>query len=626
MAVLALADARPVSRRLLLDLLWPTRGREQAQASLRQSAHELRGYLAPLKGACLQSERNHLQLRIEHLWTDALFVQTEEFLASQVVDVFRGSLLSDLRGVSDGFDAWILNEQKKLCNKIKHKLASFFADAHGHDFIVKMAEAVLSFDASHQAALTALAKSHAAAGDTLSALDIYHRYLSQADGPQESSAFEVKTALLQLLEEETTSAATIPSPSRNGSSYTLRNSRSKTAFPVPWRLAYLAVSPTRAVGSASPEFARCIDWQLISALCKFEDVSCTPLSTDWHADTSRQTWAEDGFDFLLEGCIDRLGDQDQIIVRLRDLHLNGEVFWSQRLCRPASGTGLFGADFATLLAPQIAAEILKYQTFAIENSTEPQIDVCKLVLRASRAVQRLERHDLSQVDRQLSGAINQHNRHPGLLAWLAYVKLMQLGQGWSPEVAASQRRIGELIDRSLALNPEAPTILSIAGHVLAFTQNRLEEGLSLQEKALAGNPNLPAAWLFSGLAHTYAGEHTEAISRFQRAKLLSPADQHAYFIDTGLSFAYLLNGDTANALAVSRNAIHLNPNFSSAFKVGVSASGYTTSGRGDPTLLQRLLRLEPALTVGRVLSRSPLTRRTDQARLSEGLRLAGLPK
>jgi tetratricopeptide (TPR) repeat protein len=241
-------------------------------------------------------------------------------------------------------------------------------------------------------------------------------------------------------------------------------------------------------------------------------------------------------------------------------------------------------------------------------------------------VQRLDRHGLAEADRLLSASIKREGRHPALFAWSAYVQLLQLGQGWASDVETTQRLIGELTEKALSLNPENASVLSIAGHVLAFNQNRLEEGLSLQEQALSKNPYLPSAWLFSGLAHTYAGEHSEATRRLQRAKQLSPADQQAYFIDMGLSLSHLLDGDTDNALTASRNAIRLNPNFSSSFKVGVSASGYTDQGRGDARMLQRLLRLEPALTVERVLSRSPLTRRADQARLSDGLRMAGLPR
>jgi DNA-binding SARP family transcriptional activator/tetratricopeptide (TPR) repeat protein len=626
MAVLALANARPVSRRLLMELLWPTREREQAQASLRQSVHELRGYLAPLKGACLRSEREHLTLRIEDIWIDVLYVETPEFAAPQVVDVFRGPLLGNLRGVSATFDTWILHEQQKLSDRIRQKLASILAQPRGGDETRKMAEAVLSYDASHQAAWTALAEFNIAAGDTVAAMDVVHRGLVQASRPDGPPEFDIKTMLARLLRKDVPKNAAPENTVPNDLQDDPRTRRTSNAFGVPWRAAYLAVAPTKPIGNASAEFALCIDWQIMSALSKFDELSCTPFGPARQSDGCPHYLAADGFDYLLEGCIDQFAGQDQIIVRLRDLLLKGEVFWSQRICRPSSGAGLFGADFVTLLAPQIVAEISKHRAALLENCAEPQLDISGLILRASRAVERLERHQLAAADKLLADAINQDRRHPALLAWLAYVQLMQLGQGWLSDVHSSQRRIGELVDRSLALNPNSATVLSIAGHVLAFTQNRLEEGLSLQEKALSRNPNLPSAWLFSGLAHTYAGEHIEAIRRFQCAKQLSPADQHAYFIDTGFGLAHLLNGDNGEALTESKNAIRLNPNFSSSFKIGVAASGYTDEGRGEPPLLQRLLRLEPGLTVERVLSRSPLTRHEDKARLSDGLRMAGLPR
>jgi len=626
MAVLALAGAKPVPRRLLMDLLWPTREREQAQASLRQSVHELRGYLAPLKAACLRSERDQLTLHIEHIWIDALYVETPEFAAAQIVDVFRGPLMSDLLGVSAPLDAWILHEQEKLSERIRHKLACFLVKARGGDATRKMAEAVLSYDPSHQAAWTALAELNIAAGDTVGTMDVVHRGLVQSRRPDGPAEFDAKTLLVRLLSKTAATENTAPTDLPDGERNWQSNQRNISGFAAPWRSAYLAVSPTKPIGNASAEFALCIDWQIMSALSKFEDLSCTPFNPARQANGGLQYLSADGFDFLLEGCVDQFANQDQIIVRLRDLHLKGEVFWSQRICRQSSGAGLFGADFAALLAPQIAAEISKHQAARLETCAELRADISGLILRASRAVERLERRNLAAADKLLADAINQDSRHPALLAWLAYVQLMQLGQGWLPDARSSQRRVGELVDRSLALNPDSATVFAIAGHVLAFTQNRLEEGLSLQEKALSKNPNLPSAWLFSGLAHTYAGEHSEAIRRFRHAKQLSPADQQAYFIETGLGLAHLLNGNDSEALTESKNAIRLNPNFSSSFKIGVAASGYTNEGRGEPNLLQRLVRLEPGLTVEKVLSRTPLTRGADKARLSDGLRMAGLPR
>ncbi len=543
-----------------------------------------------------------------------------------MTDVFRGPLLGDLVGLSEPFDSWISYERRNLSDRISQKLTFFLADAPRDDKMTKMAEAVVSFDTSHEAAWRKLAEFQVAKGNEAAALDIYHRCLTEARTPEGRLAFDVTALLAQCLPGKTPNADGLRQVAQGNTSHgRQRTSAGTNQFALRWRSAHLAMLPTRALGSAIPDLALCLDWQIQSALCKFEDISCSPVSRRLEGDVMLERLAEEGFDFLLEGCVDQTASQIQLIVRLRDLQIKGEIFWSQRICHPSSGAGLLDADFATVLAPQIAAEISKHQSALLDSCAGMELTLCELVLKASRSAQTLDKHSLSEADVTLSEAIRCHDRHPSLLAWSAYVQLLQLGQGWISEVEATQRRMGELIDKGLSLNPEGATVLSIAGHVLAFTQNRLEEGLSLQEKALAKNPYLPSAWLFSGLAHTYAGEHKQAISRFQRAKQLSPADPQAYFIDTGLSLSHLLDGDTAHALNASRKAIRLNPNFSSSLKVGVSALGYTDQGRSDTRLLQRLLVLEPALTVERVLSRSPLTRRADQTRLSEGLRMAGLP-
>lgn len=627
LAVLALAGEKPVKRDLLIGLLWQMRGWEQAQASLRQSVHELRRCLAPIKGANLQSTGNGLTLRIEHLWIDSLFVQTEDFQSQHVVDVLRGPLLADLAGLSETFDEWIFAERDKLSEKIRLKLDLFLENSSIKSKTLNMAEAMIAFDATHEAPWKALADSHSVTEDPASAINIYHRCLNEARTRDGRPAFDTTTVLAHCLPspgmsgeapEHFCETATLASP--------LGRFRRDNQLAFPCRSARVAVVPTRTFGGTAEELALCIDWQLQAALHKFEYLSCAPVSPAGAKAGFARNLVEEGFDFLLEGVLDRTAGQNNVSVRLRDLHMRGEIFWSQRICQPSSGTGLLEADFAGLLAPQIAAEISKYQALFLETSLTTEVDLSRLVLRAARSVQRLDRHSLWEADTLLAEAIKQHDREPALLAWSAYVQLLRLGQGYLSEVVSTQRRMGELIDKGLSLTPDGATVLSIAGHVLAFTQNRLDEGLSLQELALSKNPNLPMAWLFSGLAHTYAGEHKEAIRRFECAKQLSPADPQAYFVDTGLSLSHLLNGDTESALSASKNAIRLNPNFSSSFKVAVSASGYTDRGGNDDRLLKRLLAIDPALTVERALSRTPLTRRADQTRLADGLRMAGMPK
>jgi tetratricopeptide (TPR) repeat protein len=168
--------------------------------------------------------------------------------------------------------------------------------------------------------------------------------------------------------------------------------------------------------------------------------------------------------------------------------------------------------------------------------------------------------------------------------------------------------------------------LTLAGHVHAFAHHRLDDALALHERALAINPNLPLAWLFSGLAHTYAGQHDEAIRRIQRARALSPLDPHGFFFDMALTLSYMLTGDSEAAITVGRAAAASNPAFSASFKASLAVLGHSADTSERDRVRRHLLVLEPSFTVSDALARSPLTRPEDRARFADGLRRGGLPE
>jgi tetratricopeptide (TPR) repeat protein len=168
--------------------------------------------------------------------------------------------------------------------------------------------------------------------------------------------------------------------------------------------------------------------------------------------------------------------------------------------------------------------------------------------------------------------------------------------------------------------------LTLAGHVRAFLGKHPQEAMSLHERALTLNPNLALAWCFSGLTHSYLGNHDEALHRINQARRLSPSDPHVFFFDMALIMPHLMSGDYASAIDVGRRAIELNPWFSSAYKGYLAALGHLNKTREAAEVLRRLLDLEPGFSVQEATSRSPLVRPQDIACYADGLRQAGLPE
>jgi tetratricopeptide (TPR) repeat protein len=187
-------------------------------------------------------------------------------------------------------------------------------------------------------------------------------------------------------------------------------------------------------------------------------------------------------------------------------------------------------------------------------------------------------------------------------------------------------RADELAERAVALDPFDARALTMAGHVRAYLHRRVDEAIGLHERALALNPNLALAWVFSGMALSYAGRHEEAVRRIERGKKLSPFDPHSFFFDMALMIPNLMLGRYEAAVEISRRAALLSPDFSSNLKGCLCALGHLGWSKEQGAVRDRLLRLEPGFNLAEARARSPLHRAEDLERYIEGLRLAGLPE
>ena len=153
-----------------------------------------------------------------------------------------------------------------------------------------------------------------------------------------------------------------------------------------------------------------------------------------------------------------------------------------------------------------------------------------------------------------------------------------------------------------------------------------KRGSSPPLTAIALNPNLALAWCFSGLAHSYLGEHAEATRRINRAQRLSPYDPHGFFFDTAQIMPNLLLGEYDAAITSGRRAMVLNPDFSSSLKAQLAALGHLGRDQEAEEVRDRLLMLEPNFSINAATSRSPMVRSEDVALYADGLRRAKLPE
>ncbi|WP_135466213.1 hypothetical protein [Crenalkalicoccus roseus] len=394
------------------------------------------------------------------------------------------------------------------------------------------------------------------------------------------------------------------------------------------RGARLGVPPLRALGGeAEQHLSVGLAEEITAALARFRWLFVVDGASLAAAAASQ---GEEGaaralrLDFLLAGTVQRGAGQVRVSLRLTDLRGPATVVWSERFDRKADDILALQDEIAAEVVARIDPEILLIEASRASARGTVHGGAHDLLLRAIPAIHRLERTGFLAAGEWLRQAIALEPDHAAAHAWLAYWHLFLVGQGWAADNAEVLAQAETLASRAVALDPLDAQALTILGHVRAFLHHQVEEAAALHERALALNPNLAMAWVFSGMAQSYLGAHEAALQRFDRYRQLAPCHPHAFFFDAGRGIPLLFLGRYAEAAAVGRAVVALQPGFSYPYKTYLSALGHLGLAAEAAAVRARLLAIEPDFTVAKALRRTPVRRPEDRALYERGLRLAGL--
>lgn len=619
LAVLAMAAPRPVQRQRLAGLLWSTRDREQARASLRQALHELTLALAPCGEPILHANRDQVWADADALWVDAHEVARAGPGSSAALDLYDAPLLEDLDGLDPAMDAWLAEERRQLRDRARSLGERLLEGAHTPEAQVEAARRLLAIDEAHEAAWRSLMRAHAARGERRQALEAYEACRAALARQLRAQPSAETAALADTIRgsEERGAPAAVPLP----------------AAPPPRRSAArgarLGTAPLQTLGSVAEEHLSLgLAEEITTALSRFRWIAVVSSASlarfiGPNTDPLLLRSALD-LDFLLTGSVQATGERVRVTLRLLDLHAAGEVVWAQRFDREAANLLTLQDEIAAAVVAQIDPEILLIE--AKRAAARPPVDpsAYELVLRAIPAIYRLEHEGFLEAGHLLTQAIGREPDNAAAHAWFAYWHVFLVGQGWAEDQETALARAGTHAEKAILLDPSDARAFAIAGHVRSFLHHRLDEAIRLHERALSLNPNLPMAWVFSGVAHAYRGDHAEALQRIIRYRRLSPMDPHAFLFDTALMIPHLLLGEHEQVLALGMQVTEMNPGLSAAWKPYLAALGHLGRKAEGAEALARLLAIEPGFTIRRFLATAPFAREADRQHYAEGLRLAGV--
>ena len=609
LAILALAAPHPVLRTKLTGLLWSRRGKEQAQASLRQSVRELRVNLGPCAQRLLEVTRSHLRLVDASVQVDIRQVLAATANAPQALDLYRPMLLEDLVGIDPAFDRWRHDEHSVVLRHARSVAESVLAVQTDPHNIIGAVERLLRIDGAHEGAWRALIQARLAQGERAAAslaLESYNRTLrhaGMAPSPDLQDMLRGTVRSQALLLPQRTPPASAPERRDTGG-------------------VRLAVLPFAALdGSGAEALSLGLAEEMTTALSRFRWISCLePMSRAEESDTAM--WRQLQLDYLLSGSVRHSSDRVRVTARLLDMSIGGKIVWARHFDRHLGDALTLQQDIASAAAAQIDPELLLRAAERLR--AEPTS--YDLVARAIPPIYRLEPKAFRIAGETLAAAVSVDPGNAAAHAWWAYWHLLLVGQGWSELPLAAIRRAGDLADRAVTLDPGDARALTLVGHVRGFLHKRPGQALVLHDRAVALNPSLALAWCLAGLSSSYLGQHEAAIQQIERARELSPHDPHGFFFDMALMMPHFLTGNYEEVATIGRRAIELNPGCTSTYKGYLATLGILGCEQEARLIRKRLLTLEPGFSVKSALERSPITRRDDLALYAEGLRRGGLPE
>jgi adenylate cyclase len=282
------------------------------------------------------------------------------------------------------------------------------------------------------------------------------------------------------------------------------------------------------------------------------------------------------------------------------------------------------ASVVAAIEPNVrAAEIQRAQRKPAEN-----LQAYDVMLRALPPFYSRTQAGLAEATRLFQQAVAIDPTYAPSLAYLAFCHLITVQQGLIDRGNLTVAEMGPLVQSALALAPNDPEVLAIAGNIKATIGADLSGGIALLDRSLELNPNNAAALVTAALLQAYSGDTAAAISLLDRSVRHNPLDRN-YRLCSVYMIGYFVAGEYERAVEWSAKALQELPVALRYRAASLGQLGRLEEGR---QVVQRLLALVPIYTITRarrhleIDMNNPFRTPGVADALYEGLRRCGVPE
>lgn len=557
-ALLTLLALEPggLARQRIVDILWPDRPDEQGRASLRQVVYELRTVIG---NDAILTDHDRIMLApgaVAHDIGPAGQADAAA-LAAQLAPM-RTPLLGGLDGISDELDTWLRQERPRLTDRLA-RIAGQRAElalTEGQGALARdIVDQILRLAPHDECLLRVALRVDAANGDSAQLHRRYQAFTRWLADEMEAAPAEETRALyerLRLAPSSAPQAGTSEPPA--------------SAVPVapgqPRRRAWLIGLVTLALCTAVAAWFFLLRTPAqapppVIAVIPFQQLSGTPspltgaigeevqnrlaglpgirivgrFTADQLVGGGDLPHRADqlGITHLLEGSVQREGDQLRVIVRLIRVS-DRSVLWSDRFDRRIGAAFALQSDIAAAVAERFGRS---YAQAATPHRPPPLPQVYDRYLAARALIRDRRAAPLAAAERALREGIAMQPDHAPLHALLAQVLILQSRHPTTygrREYAAAEEEARREATLAARIDPE----LAEAQAALGLLTHSDAASLPHYRRAVALDPQRAEFHRWLGQALTTVGRTDEGIAAYRRAVAIDPL--------WGLSYEHLIVG------------------------------------------------------------------------------------
>jgi adenylate cyclase len=245
-------------------------------------------------------------------------------------------------------------------------------------------------------------------------------------------------------------------------------------------------------------------------------------------------------------------------------------------------------------------------------------------MRAMPHVWALEKEASAKALELLERSLAIDPEYPLALSLAGWCYAQRSVYNWTDDIESAHRNALQYAEKAAELGGDDPLILAVLGAVHCFLRNNGTARVML-ERAVTLDANAAWAWSRLGWVENYSDRPEPAIAHFERALRLSPMDPMNFNNYVGMGSANEISSRYDNAVAMYRRALQERPHADWILRNVVSA--LAGAGRMDEAAaeLKALLAAYPDLTITKFKTAMVFSPATLE-RMAANLRKVGLPE